>query len=113
MKVIDVFKQYFEAECVFGGVLRRGASVCLTATSEEGNIRYEVSVSFFPHEDETDFRIPGDAFASVCLHDARGRRSRKKESAYLADIRDIADAVSAGIGGAVFWDKPLIEARYG
>ena len=113
MKVIDVYKQYFAADCVCGGVIRRGASVCLTATSEEGNIRYEASVSFFPHEDETDFRIPGDAFFSVCLHDGRGRRSRKKEAAYLKDIRDIIDAVASETGGTVFWDRPLIEARFG
>ena len=36
MKTIDVYKQYFCAECTFNGVERRGAAVWLTAESDSG-----------------------------------------------------------------------------
>ena len=59
MKVIDVYSQYFEGDCTFNGVKRRGALVRLTATSEEGNIRYDVGLTFFPHIDSEDFGPAG------------------------------------------------------
>ncbi|MBR4143804.1 MAG: hypothetical protein IKR10_09800 [Firmicutes bacterium] len=37
---IDVFRCYYEAECVFAGVLRKAALVTLTSDSEAGQIRY-------------------------------------------------------------------------
>ncbi len=113
MKVIEVYKQYFAADCVFNGVQRNGVSVVFTATSEDGNIKYDVSVSFFPHEDETDFRISYDAYAEKNVFSGRGRRSRKKEAVYLDGFRKDADSLAGKLGGVIFWDRPLIEARYG
>ncbi len=54
MKVIDVYKQYFAADCLFNTVQRNGAVVALTATSDAGTVKYDVSVSFFPHVDAED-----------------------------------------------------------
>lgn len=41
MKVIDVYQQYFEAECEYRGTKRRGADVRLTAESDAGQIRWD------------------------------------------------------------------------
>ena len=114
MKVIDVYQQYFAARCVCSGVERRAAIVTLTATSEDGGIRYEVGVSFFPHTEEDDFCVSYDAFASKEIYAAPGRRSRKRESALMEEtLREAADAAAATLEGEIFWDKPLREARYG
>ena len=113
MKTIDVYKQYFSAECTFNGVERRGAAVCLTAESDSGNIRYEVSVSFFPHRDEEDFAVSYDACAQKELLNTKGRRSKKRDEEYLAQVRPAADEAAAALQGVIHWDKPLREAQYG
>lgn len=113
MKVINVYEQYFEAALTFNDVPRRAALVMLISTSEEGSIRYEAAVSFFPHEDEADYAISYDAYFSKELYFAKGRRSKKREEALLADFRVQIDALAAEAGGEVFWEKPLREARRG
>ena len=113
MKVINVYEQYFEGHAVANGVERKGARVALVATSEEGTIRYEVMVNFFPHTEEDPFLISYDAAASKELYAAKGRRSKKREEAYMEELRAIADELAAELDGTVDWDKPLIEARRG
>ena len=113
MKVIDVYEQYFKADCLFNTVQRNGAVVKLTATSDAGQITYEVFVSFFPHEDETDFRISYDAEAHETLYEGKGRRSKKREQELLPTVREHADALAASLGGSIDWASPLIEARLG
>ena len=113
MKVINVYDQYFSAQCVYNGVERRGARVLLTAASEEGTIRYETSVAFFPHTDGEDFSVSSDACAAKELYNAKGRRSKKREAEFLAAIRVHADELARSLGGTIDWDKPLREARYG
>ena len=44
---LDVFKQYFEAECVYNEVELKGVPVTLTSTSGCGEITYAVTISFF------------------------------------------------------------------
>ena len=39
MKVIDVYKQYFAADCIYNEVQRNGVVVTLTATSDCGMIK--------------------------------------------------------------------------
>ena len=112
MKVIDVYKQYFNAECVYNGVERKGAVVTLTATSDSGMIKYEVGISFFPHRDDEDFAISYDAYASKEIYNAKGRRSKKKEAVYLEEFRKYADELAGEMGGIIFWDKPLRNACY-
>ena len=51
MDPLDVYKQYFEAECEANGVPRRAVQAALVAESRDRRIRYYVSLSFFPHED--------------------------------------------------------------
>ena len=113
MKVIDVYKQYFSADCVFNGVARRGALVTLTATSDNGRICYEVSLSFFPHTAPDDFSVSYDAYASKILYDEKGRRSKKREAGLLPLVPGTADELAAQLGGVIHWDTPLTEARMG
>jgi len=113
MKTIDVYKQYFSAACIFNGVERRGVAVWLTAESDSGNIRYEVGVTFFPHKDDEDFGISYDASALKELFSAKGRRSKKKDEQYLAQVRTAADEIAASLNGTIHWDKPLRDAQYG
>ncbi len=113
MKVINVYDQYFAGQCVFSGVERRGVQVMLIATSEEGTVRYEAAVNFFPHRDEEDYAVSGDAYASKELYSSKGRRSRKREAALLESFRPEADALAASLGGVVDWAHPLRDARFG
>ena len=113
MKVVNVYDQYFSGQCVFNGEERRGVLVCLIATSEEGNIRYEAAVSFFPHRDDEDFAVSSDAYAAKELYAAKGRRSKKREAALLEGFRAAAEALAASLGGSIDWAKPLRDARYG
>lgn len=113
MKTIDVYRQYFAAECTFNGVERHGAAVWLTAESDSGIIRYEVGVTFFPHRDAEDFAISYDACALKELFRAKGRRSKKRDEQYLAQVREAADEIADSMGGTIHWDNPLNEAQYG
>lgn len=110
---IDIYKQYFSAECVFNGVARHGALVWLNAESESGNIRYEVGVTFFPHNDAEDFAISYDACATKELFNAKGRRSTKRDAHYLLQVRTAADELAASLNGTIHWDQPLNEAQFG
>ena len=113
MATIDIYKQYFSAECTFNGVERRGAAVWLTADSDSGNIRYEVGVTFFPHRDEEDFAISYDASALKELINTRGRRSKKRDAECMDQLQAAANEIAASLGGTIHWDKPLGEAQQG
>ena len=113
MAVINVYEQYFEAKLEYNGVARKAALVMLTAESSEGMIRYEAAVTFFPYRDPEDFAVSYDAFFSKELFSAKGRRSKKREQKLLSEFREVIDALAQKEDGAVFWEKPLREARYG
>lgn len=113
MKTIDVYKQYFSAECTFNGAERHGAVVWLTAESDSGTIRYEVGVTFFPHSDAEDFAISYDACGLKELFRAQGRRSKKRDEQYLAQVQSAADEIAVSLNGTIHWDKPLGDAQYG
>jgi len=113
MKNVDVYKQYFSAECIFDGVERRGAAVWLNAESDSGIIRYEVGVTFFPHRDAEDFAVSYDACGLKELLRTRGRRSGKKDEQCLAQLRLAADEIAASLNGVIHWDSPIGEAQYG
>lgn len=112
MKVIDVYKQYFNAECVYNGIERKGAVVTLTATSDRGMIKYEVGITFFPYRDPEDFAISYDAYVSKELYNAKGRRSKKREQVFLDEFRMHADLLAESVCGKILWDKPIREACY-
>ncbi|MBQ6868789.1 MAG: hypothetical protein IJO16_08980 [Clostridia bacterium] len=113
MKNIDVYRQYFSAECTFNGVKRRGAVVWLNAESDSGMIKYMVGVSFFPYTNAEDFAISYDACGEKELLYTKGRRSKKRDEQYLAQVQTVADEIAASMQGVIHWDKPLNEAQYG
>ena len=111
--VINVYSQYFQAKACFSGVERRGALVLLISDSEAGMISYKVAVSFFPHRDAEDFGVSYDAYFEKEVYNAPGRRSKKREAAFLASLRSEIDAIAAEHDAAVDWEHPLNEARMG
>ena len=113
MATINVYEQYFAAEAEYDDVPRHGAKVMLIATSEEGNIRYEAAVTFFPHRDEEDYAVSYDAYFSKVLYEAKGRRSKKREEALMQEFQLHINELAQEVGGTVCWDKPLREARMG
>ena len=113
MATINVYERYYAADAEFNGVPRHGALVMLVATSEEGNIRYEAAVTFFPHNDEEDYAVSYDAYFSKVLYEAKGRRSKKREQALMETFEQEIDQLAETIGGKVLWEQPLREARMG
>ena len=111
MEPINVYDQYFEAECEFNGVPRHAVRALLVADSHDRRIRYDVALSFFPHEDPEDFRITYDAYFERNVYDASGRRSKKREAEIMETFREVADSLASENGGKVFWDRPLNDAR--
>ena len=110
---IDVYSQYFSAELTFNGVPRHAAIVRLTSDSDAGQIRYTASVSFFPHNDEEDYAVSYDAYFEKELYAGKGRRSKKREAAFLENLKENVNGLAEEAGGKVFWDRPLREARRG
>lgn len=110
---VNVYEQYFAAECIANGVKRNGALCMLISDSENGYIRYETAVTFFPHSSENDFAISYDAYFSVVIYEGKGRRSKKREKLFMESFRDKIDALAAKANGKIFWDKPLTDAREG
>lgn len=113
MSPVNVYERYYAAEAEFNGIPRHGAMVMLIATSEEGNIRYEVAVTFFPHNDEEDYAVSYDAYFSKVLYEAKGRRSKKREQALLETLAVEIDQIAETVGGKVLWEQPLREERRG
>ena len=54
-----------------------------------------------------------DAFFEKVLYEGKGRRSKKKEQAFMESFRETIDSVAAENGGKVLWDEPLGDARRG
>ena len=113
MAEINVWEQYFAAEAVWEGVERRGALAMLVVTSEEGQVRYEAAVTFFPHRDEEDYAVSYDAYEEEILFSGKGRRSKKREEKMLLGFNEVIDRISEKWNGKVFWDKPLRDAQRG
>ena len=111
--VTNVYSQYFQANATFSGVERRGALVLLISDSEAGMISYKVAVSFFPHKDPEDFAVSYDAYFEKEVFNAPGRRSKKREAAFMESLRNEIDAISAEHDATVDWDHPLNEERLG
>lgn len=113
MATINVYEQYFRADCIANSVQRNAVSVLLISDSECGNIRYEIAVNFFPHNAPDDFAISYDAYYSRVVYEASGRRSKKRENELLDLLPSVADKLAAEVQATIFWDQPLIEARRG
>ena len=113
MATINIYEQYFKAECTFNDVERRAACVLLISTSENGCVKYEVAVNFFPHRSEDDYAISYDAYFSKVLYEAPGRRSKKREKELLDELSSHAELLAKEANGVIFWEQPLTEARLG
>lgn len=109
--VVNVYERYFGADAVLSGVKRNGALVMLVSDSEAGSITYKAAVTFFPHTDGEDFAISYDAYFEIELFSGTGRRSRKKEAAFLEELPQTIDALAAEHGATVLWDEPLRDER--
>lgn len=109
----NVYEQYFAASHPGNGRPRHGVRAALTVSSGEGRVRYAASLSFFPHEDEEDFALSYDVYTERELFAAPGRRSKKREKALLDGLRPVLEELAAQSGGEIFWDQPLIPARFG
>jgi hypothetical protein len=111
--VINVYERYYQADAEFFGVKRKGALVMLISDSEAGNISYKAAVTFFPHADEEDYAVSYDAYFEKELYNGKGRRSKKREEEYLAELRETIDELAKEQNAEVFWDEPLREERRG
>ena len=110
---LNVYEQYFAASHPGNGRPRHAVRAALTVSSGEGRVRYAASLSFFPHEDEEDFTVSYDVYTERELFEAKGRRSKKREAALLERLRPTLESLAAESGGEIFWDRPLIPARFG
>ena len=110
---INVYERYYAAEAEFNSIARHAALVMLIADSDAGNIKYEVAVTFFPHNDEEDYAVSYDAYISKVLYEAKGRRSKKREEALLQSLTTEIDQLAETVGGKVLWNQPLQEERRG
>lgn len=111
--VINAYERYYKAEAVFSGVPRSGALVMLTADSEAGFITYKAAVTFFPHTDAEDFAVSYDAYFEQELYSGKGRRSKKKEAAFLEQLPETVSRLAAERSASVLWDEPLTAERRG
>ncbi len=109
----NVYEQYFAAKHPGNGTPRRAVRAALTVSSGEGRVRYTASLSFFPFENPEDFRISYDVYTERELYAAPGRRAKKREAALLAGLRPVLEELASELSGEIFWDQPLIEARFG
>ena len=110
---VDVYAQYFSAECMYSGVRRRAVLVSLTADSEAGRISYTASATFFPHTTDDGYAVSYDAVVSKVLYDNTGRRSKKREQELLTGFRAVIEELAAPLKAVIYWDKPLRDARRG
>ncbi len=112
MNVINVYEQYFRAECVYNDMPRRAVIAKLQSISDEGTIEYKVILNFFPYRDEEDWAETFDAVGEKTIYQAKGRRSRRREQGFLKErFRDDCDELAAQMNGTIFWDQPMSEPR--
>ena len=109
--VTNVYERYFKASAVFSNVRRNGALVMLISDSEAGQITYKAAVTFFPHMDAEDFAVSYDAYLEKELYSGKGRRSKKKESAFLEALQNTIDEIAGEHNAMVLWNEPLTAER--
>ncbi len=109
--IINVYERYYKADAEFSGVRRNGALVMLISDSEAGSITYKAAVTFFPHRDDEDYAVSYDAYFEKELYSGKGRRSKKKETAFLEQLSEAIDRIAEEHNAKVLWDEPLREER--
>lgn len=115
MATINVYEQYFLAQCKYNDIVRKAALIALVADSDAGMITYEALITFFPHRDEEDFAVSYDACFTKELYHSKGRRSKKREKEFLENgtFRNAIEELASEHEGKVFWNEPLGAARLG
>ncbi|MBQ6570479.1 MAG: hypothetical protein IJL87_09540 [Clostridia bacterium] len=111
--VLNVYERYYKAEAVFSDIKRNGALVMLISDSEAGFITYKAAVTFFPHNDDEDYAVSYDAYFEKELYSGKGRRSKKKEAAFIDRLSETIDEIAGENNAKVFWNEPLTEERRG
>ena len=109
--VTNVFERYYKAKANFSGVKRNGALVMLLSDSEAGFITYKAAVTFFAHKDAEDFSVSYDAYFEKELYSGKGRRSKKKEAAFLEELGKVIDGIAKEHDACIIWDEPLTDER--
>jgi hypothetical protein len=109
--VTNVFERYYKAKADFSGIKRNGALVMLTSDSQAGLITYKAAVTFFPHKDDEDFSVSYDAYFEKELYSGKGRRSKKKEAAFLEELGKVIDGIAKEHDASILWDEPLTDER--
>ena len=61
--------------------------------------------------DEEDFAVSYDAYFEQELYSGKGRRSKKKEAAFLEQLPEAVGLLAAEHGASVLWDEPLTAER--
>lgn len=110
---VNVYLRYYRADCVCSGIQRNAALVLMRAVSDEGQLKYVVSVNFFPFNAPDDFAVSYDAVWERTVFERPGRRSKKREAALMEAFEQTCDELAALAAGRIFWDQPLTEARLG
>ena len=113
MYVINVYERYYRADCVCNETQRKAALVDLRATYDDGQLRYDVAVNFFPFNAPDDFAVTYDAILEKTVFDRRARRSKKREAELMKTFQADCDELAASAGGTIFWDQPLTEPKLG
>ncbi|HAM77758.1 MAG TPA: hypothetical protein DCP61_01040 [Treponema sp.] len=70
-----------------------------------------VRLSFIAHKDAEDFSVSYDAYFEKELYSAKGRRSKKKEAAFLEELGKVIDSIAKEHDACIIWDEPLTEER--
>ena len=70
-----------------------------------------VRLSFITYKDAEDFSVSYDAYFEKELYSGKGRRSKKKEAAFLEELGKVIDGIAKEHDASVVWDEPLTEER--
>ena len=81
----------------------------------EGIQEYQISASFFPFRDPEDFLVANDVLVSKTVLAGIKRRNRKKEAEIMKSFRNEIDAILPELkaDAVIYWDRPLLDARWG
>lgn len=57
------------------------------------------------------FTVSYDAYFEKELYSGKGRRSKKKEAAFLEELGKVIDGIAKEHDASILWDEPLTEER--
>ena len=92
MDAIDVLDGAYKARAEYNGIKRKGVIVKLTVESVKGVIRY-------------------DAIFTKTVFEGKGRRSKKREAAFIARLKDTVGEMLENEDAEIFWDEEIRPCR--